>query len=182
MQHFFRTMGWRTTYEVEFKGLKEGLHKFEFEVQDAFFQHFEPEMVDVGQVKVEVDLEKRSSFLKLYFRIGGWVELTCDRCLEKYKQKIKGKYELFVKFGDQEYEDDEIIWILPEEHRINLAQLMFEYIVLSIPMRHVHPDRNGVSGCDAEMLETLDKYEHNDEEKQQDTDPRWEALKNWNNN
>jgi uncharacterized protein len=182
LQHFFRTMGWRTKYDVEFKGLKEGLHKFEFEVRDEFFEHFDQGLVQVGHVNIEVGLEKRSSFLKLFFSLDGWIELTCDRCLEKYRQKIRHQSELFVKFGENDYEDDKIIWILPEEHQINLAQLIYEYIVLSIPIRHVHPDRNGVTGCNMEMLEALKKYEYNEGVKEQNSDPRWEALKNWNRN
>ncbi|MBW6534743.1 MAG: DUF177 domain-containing protein [Mariniphaga sp.] len=182
MQHFFRTMGWRAKYDVEFKGLNEGLHEFEFEVRDSFFEHFEQGLVNVGNINVKVKLEKRSSFLKLFFKLNGWVELTCDRCLENYRQKIKHKSELFVKFGESDYEDDEIIWVLPEEHRINLVQLIYEYIVLSIPIRHVHPDKKGASGCNNEMLEALKKYEHKKEQKEEITDPRWAALKNWNNN
>ncbi|HDR51223.1 MAG TPA: DUF177 domain-containing protein [Mariniphaga anaerophila] len=175
-------MGWRTKYDVEFKGLKEGLHEFEFEVKDAFFEHFEQGLVTFGDIRVMVTLEKRSSFIKLFFKMKGWVELTCDRCLENYRQKIKHKSELFVKYGDNDYEDDEIIWILPEEHRINLAQLIYEYIILSIPIRHVHPDKKGATGCNLEMLEQLKKYEQKKEEPEEITDPRWAALKNWNNN
>ncbi len=174
-------MGWRSKYDVEFKGLKEGLHEFEFEVQDTFFEHFEQGLVSVGNIDVKVKLEKRSSFMKLFFKLNGWVELTCDRCLENYRQKVKHKSELFVKFGEDDYEDDEIIWVLPEEHHINLAQLIYEYIVLSIPIRHVHPGKKGANSCNAEMLEALKKYKHK-EETEQITDPRWAALKNWNSN
>jgi len=175
-------MGWRAKYDVEYKGLKEGLHKFEFEVRDEFFEHFEQGLVSVGNINVKVKLEKRSSFLKLYFKIKGWMELTCDRCLENFRQKIKHKSELLVKFGESSYEDDEIIWVLPEEHRINLAQLIYEYIVLSIPIRHVHPKKNGVRECNLEMLKQLKKHKHKEEEKEENADPRWAALKNWNNN
>ncbi len=175
-------MGWRAKYDVEFKGLKEGLHEFEFEIQDKFFGHFEQELVDVGNVRVKVTLEKRNLFMKLHLSLKGWVELTCDRCLENYPQEIKLKTELFVKFGENDFEDNEIIWISPEEYRINLAQLIYEYIILSIPIRHVHPDKNGISGCTPEMLEKLKNLEFTKEEKKEITDPRWAALKNWNSN
>jgi uncharacterized protein len=175
-------MGWRTKYDVEFRGLKEGLHEFEFEIQDSFFEHFEQAMVNKGDVHVKVKLEKRSSFLKLYIIIKGWLELTCDRCLELYKQDIKQKSELYVKFGENVYEDDEVIWISPDEHKLNLAQLIYEYIVLSMPMKHVHPDnKKGENGCDKEMLEKIEKLRSQEEEKKE-ADPRWEALKNWNKN
>lgn len=175
-------MGWRLKYDVEFKGLKEGLHEFGFEVQDKFFEHFEQGLVSKGNVSIKVILEKRSSFMKLFIENNGYVELTCDRCLENYRQKVKNKYELFVKYGENDYEDDEIIWILPEEHKLNLAQLFYEYIVLGLPMKQVHPDKkDGTSGCNPEMLERLESLKMH-EENNETTDPRWSALKNWNNN
>jgi len=182
-------MGWKTKYDVEFKGLKEGLHEFEYEIEDKFFEHFDQGVVSVGDLAVKVDLEKRNTFLKLYFKIKGWVELTCDRCLENYHQKIKNSFEVYVKFGDtsNNIDDDEIFWVLPEEHRINLAQLIYEYIVLSIPLKHVHPDKkNGESGCDTDMIERLDNFTHaeerEEEKKENDIDPRWEALRKLKNN
>ncbi|MFW6371095.1 MAG: YceD family protein [Bacteroidota bacterium] len=169
-------------YDVEFKGLKEGLHEFEFEVQDTFFEHFEQGLVGKGDIQVGIRLEKRSSFMKLFFNLKGNVQLVCDRCLESYQQKIKSNYELFVKFGESEYEDDEIICILPEEHKINVAQLIYEYIILSLPLKQVHPDlKNGENGCNKEMLKKIEEHKQREEEKKE-VDPRWAALKNWNNN
>lgn len=176
-------MGWRTKYDIEFKGLKEGLHEFEYEIEDKFFEHFDKELVSVGDLDVKVELEKRNTFMKLYFDINGWLELTCDRCLDNYRQEIIQQNELFVKFDENNYEDDdEVIWLLPEEHKINVAQLIYEYIVLGIPLKHVHPDnKNGENGCDIEMIKRLDNHiQHEEEEK--DIDPRWEALKKLKNN
>ena len=177
--HFFRIMDWRKAYDLEYKGLNEGQHEFNFEVHETFFEHFEQGLVDVGNVVVKVILEKRSAFLKLYFNLSGWVELTCDRCLDNYRQVINHKSTFFVKFGENEYEDDEIIWVLPDEHRINLAQLIYEYIILSIPIRHVHPEEKM---CNAKMLDTLKKHERRSDATENKNDPRWAQLKNWKNN
>ena len=92
-------------YNIEFKGLKEGLHDFGFEVDNKFFEHFEESLVESGKVKVNILLEKRSSFIKLHFKIKGWLELTCDRCLDLYEQPIKHETEMFVKFGENESDD-----------------------------------------------------------------------------
>ncbi|HZH73085.1 MAG TPA: DUF177 domain-containing protein, partial [Mariniphaga sp.] len=182
LQHFFQTMGWRNKYDIEFKGLKEGLHEFSFDVQDSFFAHFDQRLVTKGELKIETILEKRGSFMKLFMNLNGFVELVCDRCLENYNQKVKSKYELFVKFGENNEEDDEIIWISPEEHKINLAQLIYEYIILSLPLKQVHPDKkDGTSGCNQEMLDKLERHRLH-EEKNKNIDPRWAALKNWKNN
>lgn len=171
-------------YNIEFKGLKEGLHDFEFEVDNKFFAHFEESLVENGIVKVNVILEKRSSFMKLHFKMKGWLELTCDRCLEFYEQPIAHEAEMFVKYGENEYDDGEsVIWINPEEHQINLTQIIYEFVTLSIPLRHVHPkNSNGKRNCNKEMLKKLKNYTHSKTEDNTKTDPRWDALRKLENN
>lgn len=185
LHHFFRIVSWKSKYNIEFKGLKEGLHDFEYEVDNTFFTHFEESLVDNGKVKIKVTLEKRSAFLKLNLNIKGWLELTCDRCLDSYQQNIKHKTELYLKFGEKNFEEGEnVIWILPEEHHVNLAQIIYEYVSLSIPLRHVHPkNKNGKRDCNKEMLGKLKNYMHSKGETEQTLiDPRWDALKNLKNN
>ena len=184
MQHFFRIVNWKLKYNIEFKGLKEGIHEFEFEVDKSFFAHFEDRLVDNGEAKAIVVLEKRSTFLKFDLKVKGWLELTCDRCLENYQQKIKNRAELFVKFGENEFEENEnVIWVDPEEHVINVAQIIYEYITLSIPLRHIHPkNKDGERSCNKEMIKKLKNYTHADHNEKQTIDPRWDALRKLGNN
>lgn len=179
LQFFFGNVSWKNKYDIEFKGLKEGLHEFEFEVDNKFFEHFEESLVENGEISVEVVFEKRSSFIKLHLNIAGYLELTCDRCLENYQQTISNEAEMFVKFAEKEFDDGEnVIWINPEEHHLNLAQIIYEYISLSIPLRHVHPkNKKGKRDCDPEMLKKLENYMHPESEDKTTTDPRWDALK-----
>jgi len=165
------------------KGLSEGLHDFEFEIDNKFFEHFEESLVEQGEVKVMVTLEKRSAFIKLHLKLKGWLELTCDRCLENYHQKMKNETELFVKFGETENDEGEnVIWLLPDDHAINLAQTIYEYTTLSIPLRHIHPkNENGERECNKEMLKKLKNYMQSGSDEVK-TDSRWDALKNLGNN
>ena len=133
MHHFFGIVSWKSKYNIEFKGLKEGLHNFDFRIDDTFFRHFEESLVDNGDIKIKVILEKRSAFLKIRFKIKGWLELTCDRCLDNYQQKVKGETEFFVKFGEKKFEEGEnVIWVLPDEHFIGLTQAIYEYVSSNI--------------------------------------------------
>ncbi len=184
MHPLFRNVNWKLKYNIEFKGLKEGLHEFDFKVDGKFFEHFEGSLVDKGEIKVVVLLEKRSSFIKIHLKINGWVELVCDRCLENYRQEITNEAELFVKFGEETFDDGEnVIWVLPEEHAINLAQPIYEYVSLGIPLRHIHPkNENGKRECNPEMLKKIKKYKYSKNEENESTDPRWNALKNLKNN
>jgi uncharacterized metal-binding protein YceD (DUF177 family) len=177
-------VSWKSKYNIEFKGLKEGLHEYQFEVNEKFFEHFEESMVDNGEVSVKVELEKRSAFLRLSFALEGWLELVCDRCLDNYNVSLET--ELFVKFGEEDAfeEGDNVIWVLPEEHAINLAQIIYEYVTLSIPLRHVHPDESGENSCNQEMIDRLNNITQHeaDDDEEEEIDPRWAALKNLKNN
>jgi len=177
-------VNWKLKYNIEFKGLKEGLHEFDFIVDRTFFEQFEGRLVDNGEVKIDVLLEKRSTFIKMHLNVNGWIELVCDRCLENYRQNIANEAELFVKFGEEKFDDDEnVIWILPEEHAINLTQPIYEYVSLAIPLRHIHPKNgNGKRGCNPEMLKKIKKYKYSRSEENESTDPRWDALKELRNN
>lgn len=176
--------GWKSKYEIEFKGLREGLHEFEFETDSKFFEHFENSQVQSGSVMAIVTLEKRSTFLKIRFNLKGWVELPCDRCLADYRQNIESEAEMLVKFSETEMEDDvDVMWVKPDEHKINLAQLIYEYIILAIPLRRVHPvNKKGESECDSEMLNRISNVQAETDEQEEITDPRWDALKKLKNN
>lgn len=172
-------MNYLSQYTIPFSGLKEGKHLYEFTADDRFFAGFEQSEIDKGKVSVQVELEKRSTYLGLTFMIKGEVELICDRCLEKYMQPLKSRNTLLVKFSEENIEDDaEIIYIHPNEHQIELAQVIYEFIVLSLPIRHVHPDdRDGNSLCDPAMLKKLDEYRASESGNTEPEDPRWNELR-----
>jgi uncharacterized metal-binding protein YceD (DUF177 family) len=164
-------------YDIAYKGLAEGKHEFDFQIDAKFFELFDESIVEQANVVAKVTFEKRSAILSLIFKIKGEVELVCDRCLEKYYQPVKQKYKVFIKFGDGQYEEgDDVLWISPAKHQFNIAQLLYEYIVLSIPYQHVHPkSKDGNSTCDQEMIKQLNKYTY--VEKEKEPDQRWDALK-----
>ncbi len=172
-------MNYFSQYTIPFSGLKEGKHLFEFTADDRFFTGFEQSDIERGEVTIQVELEKRSTYMALIFTVKGEVELTCDRCLEKYMQPIKSKNRLMVKFSEEKVEDDvEIIYIHPTEYQLEVAQLIYEFIVLSLPIRHVHPDdKDGKSLCDPAMLQKLDEYKTSDHSNNEPEDPRWNELK-----
>jgi uncharacterized metal-binding protein YceD (DUF177 family) len=174
-------------YGIAFKGLKDGQHLYEYKLGSAFFELFELPQVETGELVAKVTLTKSIRMLELSFHINGVVKAPCDRCLEMMEVPITYKGKLFVKFGEEYDEPTEEIIILPhEEHTINIARFMYEYIVVSIPIRHIHPDKeDGTPGCDPEMLAQLKTYmvdqepaigqdEENDDE---EIDPRWNELK-----
>lgn len=170
-------------YNIPFRGLKEGIHTFNYEIEGAFFKLFEQPLVEDGSIKAKVELNKSAALLTLSFEIEGVVDSLCDNCLEAMTLDVANTAQVYIKFGE-EYDEptDEIIVLPHEEHEVNVAQLIYEYICVSLPIRHVHPDdENGNATCNPEMLNQLDNYlveEASEEEQDEYIDPRWEALKN----
>ncbi|MFA9389404.1 MAG: DUF177 domain-containing protein [Prolixibacteraceae bacterium] len=175
-------MRYLAKYEIAFKGLKEGKHEYEFDIDERFFEKFENNEVTKGDLKAEVTLNKQSNLMIIDMYVSGTVELLCDRCLEYYPQEVENESKIYIKFGDENEEmSDEVLVITFDQNQINVAQYLYELIILGLPIKHVHPDdQSGKSTCDPEMLEKLKEYlvEEVDEEEQEDlVDERWSELK-----
>lgn len=166
-------------YRLPFKGLEEGSHQYSFDLPGLFFEHFSSTEIRTGNLTAEVELIKRSSFLELQFHVEGFVEVVCDRCLEYYKQPIQTDARLFVKFGELFREESEELVIIPvSETELDLSHYLYEFVLLGIPYRKVHPeDEKGNPGCDPDMLRRLKELSVETEEQ---PDPRWDKLKELN--
>ena len=165
------------TYEIQFSGLSEGEHEFQFEADHKFFDCFEESEITTGNVQVKLLLLKKVQMLELQFKLSGSVEVQCDRCLEALEVPISNTSMLYVKFGETTEELAEDLIVLSDKaHKINIAQYIYEFIQLSLPYKKVHPkDPSGKSYCNPEMLNRLIKFSANHPE--DDIDPRWKELK-----
>lgn len=166
---------------IPFIGLKLGKHHFDYQIDKSFFEHFEYD--DFNDVKVKTDLvfEKKTTLLELHFKILGTVNVNCDISNEPYNQKIKGAFDLVVKFGDEYNDEHEDILIIPHaEYELNIAQYIYELIILSVPAKRIHPGiKDGTLQTDIlKKLEELSPKDiDNKEKKIEEIDPRWNTLK-----
>ena len=161
-------------YDVAFTGLKNGKHEFKFEVEQSFFDLFETEQEFTNaHINVDVALEKHTTFLDLEVTISGKVDLICDITAEEFSHLINNSIKILVKFGE-EYDDsnEEIITIPHGDSAFNIAQIIYEAVMLSIPMKKISPNVND------EDIELIEKFSPKiEEDKEHEVDPRWEALK-----
>ena len=175
-------MRYLSKYDIAFKGLREGRHQFEFDIDDKFFEKFENSEVVIGDLKAAVELTKQSTLMIIEMAVEGTVELLCDRCLENYNQAVSNESKMYIKFGAEAEELNDDVIVLPlEENQINIAQYLYELIILGLPIKHVHPDdEEGNSACNPEMLDKLNEYlveELDEEENDEPIDERWSELK-----
>ena len=128
-------------YSIAYKGLKNGTHDFAFKVGGALFEAYGSAEIMGGDCDVEVKLDKSETQLVADVTIRGGVVVACDRCLEECRVPVDFEGRLLVKFSDEVREyDGEILWLLPGEDEVDLAQYIYESIVLSLPYQRVHPD------------------------------------------
>lgn len=168
-------MDYNSEYVIAFGGLKVGLHQYEFEINDTFFEAFDYSELAEGNVKVVINLERQERMMILTFEIKGSVKVTCDRCLDEYNQETGGTKRLIVKFGGNYEEETEEILLIPEhESHLDVAHYIYEFINLLLPVKKVHPDdENGNSTCNPVVLKKLDELSA-----KQKIDPRWDKLRN----
>jgi uncharacterized protein len=164
------------SYTIPLSGLKEGHHTIDFEIDNTFFEQFEESEVKEGSLIANIDMDKRSTHLDLIIKVSGSVRVCCDRCLEMFSQPVKSDNRLLVKFGKSIEDIDPDILSLPiDEHELDLQQQIYEFIILALPIKRVHPvDKNGKSTCDPDMLKKLEELIIEDERA---NDPRWDELK-----
>ena len=173
-------------YSIAFPGLKLGKHEFKFEVNQEFINLFDFEQEFFNpNINVDVLLDKHSTFLEFWITISGTIQLICDISSEEFPHPIEHQMKILVKFGE-EYDDsnEEVITIPQHNSDFNISQLIYEGIVLSVPMKKVSPSLEE----NDEYQQLLEKYSPKDVELNEETedeeivDPRWEALKKLKNN
>ncbi|WP_242928398.1 YceD family protein [Pontibacter vulgaris] len=177
-------------YEIGIAKLSNKKHEYEFDMDDSFFALFEQEIILGGKLLAKVELDKTESLLTLHFDIKGNVRLTCDRSLEEFDHPVDVQEVFRIKYGPETMELDEDLWqITSETQTINVAQHLYDFIVLSLPIKKLHPrfleemedDENNEEGIFVYSSSSTEQAEDGDEgDDDEDNDPRWDALKNLN--
>ena len=168
------------TYDIQFVGLKLGTHIYNYNIKQAFFEYFEFHEYNDVNVNITVRLEKKTTLLELYFQIEGFVNVNCDLTNEPYNQSVESDFNLVVKFGSEYNDNHEMILIIPHgAYEINVAQYIYELIVLSVPLKRIHPGIEDGS-LDSDIFKSLENLSPNSLKNinsNKDIDPRWNTLK-----
>lgn len=165
-------------FVLAFAGLKEGIHHFSLNITSKFFDAFDyTEFNDVA-LNAQVELNKKVTMLELQFSVSGTVNVSCDVSNEPFELPINPHHELVVKFGEEFNDENDELLVLPHgSHQVDIAQTLFETVVLAVPQKRVHPGiENG--SLHSDLLDKLEELHPNESTKAPETtDPRWDALK-----
>lgn len=172
------------SFTVQFASLAEGEHFFDYHIDNKFFKHFEVSLIHEANLDVKLHLVKFLSNLEFNFTISGTVRVPCDICVEEFDLAIEGQDAIIVKVVQEIPEDNDeynVIFVDESTHSINIAEMLYELITLSIPMRKVHPKaKKGVKGCDPKILKYLKESESEASainEAANNINPVWDELK-----
>jgi len=168
-------------FSVNIIGLSKKAHPFQFELKDGFFDYYGKEVLSSGSFDAAVSLDKRETFIEVDFKISGHAELICDRSLEPFKHPMKIDRKIIFKYGEEPQEvSDEIVIITRDQDSIDLGQFMYEFIVLAIPIKKLHPDlkdEEEENDDDSNVKIVYSTSTETEEKKEEEIDPRWEQLK-----
>ena len=167
-------------YEIAFVGLKPGVHEFEYQIDDRFFEDYQEQDFHNCKAHVKLFLEKNTSFMMLKIEVGGTVELNCDRCSSNLPFQLFDEFHVTVKMvddpevmNDQE-EDPDVYYISRGEGHLSVKDWIYEFINLSIPMQRTCSYEN-MDGpyCNPAARDILKKME---QDKNEQENPIWKGL------
>lgn len=163
---------------IPFSGLKLGKHEFVYKIDNAFFESFDYHEFNGASIRARATLDKMSTMMELELRAEGNVRVDCDLTGEPFDLPLESELKLVIKFGEEYNDQDDEILIIPHgEHQFNIAQYVYEMLVLAVPQKRVHPGAlDGSLKSDIlDKLEELQPKEHKGPSAE--TDPRWDDLK-----
>ena len=161
---------------LKFAGLKDGKHKFEYEADNSFFKVYDYREFNDANINFNIDFIKKPTVLELQIIGDGVVNINCTLSNEPFDYNLKTRFKLIVKFGEYYDDSNDELLILPQgSHSINLDQFLYEMVVLSMPIRNVHPGIEDGS-IKSDILNRLKDFDIN-KEKSSNFDPRWDKLK-----
>lgn len=143
---------------VPINGLSQGRTEFRWRVGEEFFDRFENSEILAADLDVEVSAEKSGHFIGVDCDINGEVTVTCDRCLEELVLPVETGFRLSVKFGQEPADSSdasegerEIVWLPESDADLDLGQIVYDYVCLSLPVQRVHPEGE----CNPDALKYL---------------------------
>jgi uncharacterized metal-binding protein YceD (DUF177 family) len=170
----------RREYEIAFVGLKPGVHEFNYEIDDRFFEEYQEQDFRQTKAYIKLILEKNNGFMLLRFEVGGKAEVTCDRCNSDLPFELFDEFSMTIKMvddpdmmNDQE-EDPDVYYISRGESHLDVKNWIYEFVNLSIPMQKTcsYESMDGPH-CNPAAREILNKMKPGDDAP---ANPLWKGL------
>lgn len=169
-------------FSIPFRGLQNGLHEYDFRLDDSFFANFENALIRSGNIQLQLQFDKRPDLQVLLFDFEGRVKTSCDRCLAEIELPVEGTEQLIIKTSAEEeadLDDPDVIFIGPEIQQLNVAPYIYEFVSLALPMIKTYDcEEDEPRPCNMDMLKFLVEEQEEQSDSDAATPSVWEELKN----
>ena len=153
-------------FVIPLNGLAAGENGFSWHAGKEFFENFENSEILDAQLDADVRVEKSGRYVGVDCYVEGEVVVECDRCLDDLVMPVDVEIRLSVKYGDEESSEEpqpgerEVIFIPDTQAELDMSQIIYDYVCLSLPMQRVHeegecnPEAMKYYGGQAEEMES----------------------------
>ena len=161
-------------FTLPLAGLPFGHTDHQYVINDSFFEDRDYSEVKKGVVNLHLGVEKMETMFVLTMKFEGKVVLQCDRCGDDYEQAIADSAEIYLKYGAEKGdEDQDVIIITKNDSEFDLSDLIYEYIILSLPIHRTHDDE---SLCNQEVLAKLHNFSQSEATTEEDDENPWKQM------
>ena len=156
--------------------LAEGEHKYEFKESVDTFELSDLKTKD--GINLSVTLDKSDMQIHVVIKVETILIFPCDRCTDDFDYFLDTEFDVVFKYSKNELElnstdNDNMFFISPETNNIDLKDVIRENILVSLPMRHVPEEIDGIcSFCKKDINDILRI------ESKQEINPVWNKLLN----
>ena len=165
-------------YIIPLNGWAAGEREFRWQAGIKFFQKFDNAEILDAAVDIDARAVKSGHYIGVDLDIRGSVTVPCDRCLEDLTLPVEAHPAFSVKFGEEASSEEEmregsreILFLDASDAELDLSQVIYDYVCLSLPMQRVHAEGQ----CNPDTVRFLSQ-EPEDEEAG-DTNSPFAALK-----
>ena len=153
-------------YIIPLNGWAAGEREYRWQAGIKFFQKFDnAEFLDAA-VEIEAKAVKSGHYIGVDLDIRGSVTVACDRCLEDLTLPVEAHPSFSVKFGEEASSEEEmqegsreILFLDASNADLDLSQVIYDYVCLSLPLQRVHPEGE----CNPDTVRFLGHEPENEE-------------------
>lgn len=152
---------------IKINDLKILKNELNFKINKEFFNTFNYNDIDECDIIVKMSSIFELNKFNLTFKIKGNIKTPCDSCGEDLVLKLEFTDKRLIVISDEK-QSNEIIFLPFHENVIDISHMIYEMIVLFIPIKRSHI-LDG-KDCNKEILNQINK-------KNKLIDDRWSSLK-----
>ena len=171
-------VGMNDKFIIPLNGLAAGITEFFWQADKEFFDSFENSEILDAHLDADVRVEKSGRYIGVDCDVRGEVTVECDRCLDELGMPIDVEIKLSVKYGNEESSEEpqqgerEVIFIPETDAEMDMSQIIYDYVCLSLPMQRTHDDGE----CNPEVMKMYGAPEESEIKEEEGENP-FSALK-----